>query len=370
MAWKIGIIGAGTISAAYLEAARSFEALEVVAIADLDVERSEARAKQFGVPRALTVDGLLADPEVDTVLNLTVPAAHAEVSLAALNAGKHVYLEKPLAIDRTRGEQVIERAASRGLRVGCAPDTPLGPGLQTSRAVLDEGAIGFPIAATAVMASRGPDAWHPNPDFFYAAGAGPLFDFGPYYLSALVNLLGPIEAVAATATIGLPERTIRSGPRAGATIRPETPTHVTALLRFVSGVTATLLTSFDVVASEHPRIELYGSEGTLSVPDPNTFGGPVRLRRIGDDGWSERALLPGPSSNDRGIGLAEMAEADARGRAHRASGALALHVLDAMETILKAAEEGRWLPLTTRTERPAPLGADAPARHALVEEAS
>ena len=369
MAWNIGIIGAGTISAAYLRAARTFEALDVVAIADLDVRRSEARAKEFAVRRAMTVAGLLNDPDVDTVLNLTVPAAHAEVSLAALDAGKHVYLEKPLAIDRRRGEEVIDRATRLGLRVGCAPDTPLGPGLQTSRAVLDEGAIGTPIAATAVMASRGPDAWHPNPDFFYTEGAGPLFDFGPYYLTALVHLLGPIEAVASTAIIGLPERTIGSGPRAGATIRPDTPTHVTALLRFASGATATLLTSFDVVASEHPRIEVYGSEGTLSVPDPNTFGGPVRLRRIGDDGWHERPLLAGPRSNDRGIGLAEMAEAHAQGRDPRASGALALHVLDAMETILRAAEERRWLPLTTRVERPAPLGADAPARHTLVEEA-
>lgn len=367
MTWRLGIIGAGNISSTYLKAIRSFSAIETTAIADLDVDRATERAEQFEVPRALSVETLLADPEVDAVLNLTVPEAHADVAIAALRAGKHVYGEKPFALEREQGEAVIATAKERGLRVGSAPDTFLGPGLQTSRAALDEGVIGRPLAATAMLGSRGPEAWHPNADAFYTPGAGPLFDFGPYYLTALVHLLGPIEAVTSAATVGVDERTLGRGPRAGETFRPSTPTHVVALLRFVSGATATLMTSFDVVASEHPRIEIYGSEGTLSAPDPNTFGGPVRVRRIDDDGWHTRSLGPDAERNTRGIGLAEMAEAHAADRQHRASGELAVHVLDAMETILKASDADRWLPLATRCERPEPLGSDSPARQEEAE---
>lgn len=362
MTWRLGIVGAGNISSTYLRAIRSFAAIETRAIADLDLERARERAREFDVPRALSVDALLADPELDAVLNLTVPAAHADVALAALRAGKHVYGEKPFALELTQGEAVIAAGRERGLRVGSAPDTFLGPGLQTSRAALDEGIVGRPLAATAMLGSRGPEAWHPNADAFYTPGAGPLFDFGPYYVTALVHLLGPVEAVTSAATVGVQERTLGSGPRAGETFRPSTPTHVVALLRFVSGATATLMTSFDVVASEHPRIEIYGSEGTLSVPDPNTFGGPVRIRRIGDDDWKERPLGPDAERNMRGIGLAEMAEAHAADRPHRASGELALHVLEVMEAILKASDDARWLPLSTRCERPALLGSESPER--------
>ena len=362
MPWNVGIIGAGTIAAAYLRAIRTFTALEAVAIADLDLDRARARADAFGVPRACSVDELLRDPQVDVVLNLTVPAAHAEVSGAALAAGKHVYSEKPLATRRADGEALVAAAAERSLRLGCAPDTVLGPGLRTARAALDAGEIGRPLAATAMMASRGPDAWHPDPGFFYQPGAGPLFDFGPYYLSALVQLLGPVAAVAADAVVGLPERVVGSGPKVGTRLRPTTPTHVAALLAFEAGPRATLLTSFDVVATEHPRIEVYGTEGTLAVPDPNTFGGPVRLRRHDEDAWRELPLPAGAAEDARGIGLAEMAEAHAAGRPHRASGDLALHVLDVMETILDAAEARRWADLATRTERPAALGDDAPVR--------
>ena len=242
MPWNVGIIGAGTIAAAYLRAIRTFTALEAVAIADLDLDRARARADAFGVPRACSVDELLRDPQVDVVLNLTVPAAHAEVSGAALAAGKHVYSEKPLATRRADGEALVAAAAERSLRLGCAPDTVLGPGLRTARAALDAGEIGRPLAATAMMASRGPDAWHPDPGFFYQPGAGPLFDFGPYYLSALVQLLGPVAAVAADAVVGLPERVVGSGPKVGTRLRPTAPTHVAALLAFEAGPRATLLT--------------------------------------------------------------------------------------------------------------------------------
>lgn len=364
MSWRVGVIGAGTIAAAYLKATREFAALDPVAIADLDPARARARAEAFGVRAVLSPDALLADPDVDVVLNLTVPAAHAGVSHAALAAGKHVYSEKPLAVRREDGLALVREAEQRDLRIGCAPDTVLGPGIRTARAALDDGAIGRPLAATAVMASRGPDAWHPDPSFFYEPGAGPLFDFGPYYLSALVHLLGPVTSVAADAGIGLPERIVGSGPRAGTVLTPRTPTHVSALLRFAAGARATLTTSFDVVATEQPRLEVFGSEGTLAVPDPNTFGGPVRIRTQDAADWREVPLLRGPVDDARGIGLADMAEAHAAGRPHRASGELALHVLDVMETILDAAEARRWLPVETSTERPAALADDQlPARH-------
>ncbi len=357
---RVGIVGCGTIAGAYLRGCTTFDILDVVALTDLYRSRAEARAAEFGVERALAVDELLHDPAIELVLNLTIPAAHAAVSLAAIDAGKHVYAEKPLALDRDEGRRVVEAADRAGVRLGCAPDTFLGGGLQTCRAAIDAGTIGRPLSATAFMLSRGPESWHPDPGFLYQPGAGPLFDMGPYYLTALVSLLGPITKVAGSATIGVDERTVGSGPRAGTTFRPSTPTHVTGLLSFASGAVATLTTSFDVAASEHPRIEIHGSEGTLSVPDPNRFGGPVRVRRSGDDAWRELPLSHGRTENRRGLGAADLAHAVRAERPPRAGGALALHVLDVMQTILEAAEAERTLRVESSVARPEPLDPGLP----------
>ena len=351
---NVGIIGCGNISGIYLKTCRAFEILQVVAVADIDAARAEAKAAEHGV-KAMSVRELLDAPDIDLVINLTVPSVHAEVSLAILEAGKSVYSEKPLATRREDGRAVLETAAAKGLWVGCAPDTFLGAGLQTCRKAIDDGLIGRPVAATAFMMSHGPESWHPNPAFFYQRGAGPLFDMAPYYLTALVNFLGPIERVAGQAVISHPERTVTSKPLAGTVIRPETPTHVTGLLDFASGAVGTLITSFDVWASELPRIEIYGTEGTLSVPDPNTFGGPVRVKRAGEKVWRELPLTHPYTENSRGLGVADLAHAMRSGRPPRAGGDLAFHVLDAMQGVLEAAEAGRRLKLSSTCERPAPL---------------
>ncbi|ADI14027.1 Gfo/Idh/MocA family protein [Truepera radiovictrix] len=352
---RVGIIGAGNVSNQYLRAARFFRAFTVVAIADLDAARARAQAETYGVPRACTVGELLADPEIELIINLTIPSAHAAVSTQIIEAGKSVYSEKPLATARDDARALLALAAEKGVRVGCAPDTFLGGGLQTCCKLIDDGWIGRPIAVTAFMLSRGMEMWHPDPAFFYQPGAGPLFDLGPYYLTALVNLMGPMAKVAGSAVASFPERVVTSQPNFGARIPVGTPTHVTALLTFASGAVGTLLTSFDVWASELPRIEVYGTEGTLSVPDPNTFGGPVRLKRGGAEVWSELPLTHGYTDNSRGLGVADMAHALRSGRDHRASGELAFHVLDAMQAVLEAAEAERTLELTSCAERPAPL---------------
>lgn len=357
---RVGIIGTGNISGAYLRACRFFKILQVVAVADLNIERARMKAEEFNVPKALTVAELLADDDVDIAINLTIPAVHAEVSTAILRAGKSVYSEKPLAIERDEGRQVLALAAEKGLYVGCAPDTFLGGGLQTCRKVIDDGLIGRPVAATAFMMGHGPESWHPDPAFFYQRGAGPLFDMGPYYLTALIHLMGPIKSVAGSAVISLPEREITSQPLAGTILTPETPTHITGLLDFESGAVGSLTTSFDVWGSEHPRIEIYGTEGTLSVPDPNTFGGPVRVRLAGEKEWKELPFTHGYTENSRGLGVADMAHAMRSGRAHRASGELAYHVLDLMQSILEAAQARQYLDIGSRAERPAPFPTGMP----------
>ena len=351
----IGIIGAGNVSSQYLNAAKFFQAFRVAAIADLELPRAQARAAEFGVEKALSVDALLADPEVKLVINLTIPNVHAAVSQQILAAGKSVYSEKPLGTVREDAKPILDAAKRQNLRVGCAPDTFLGAGLQTSRKLIDDGWIGEPVGGAAFMLSRGMEMWHPDPAFFYMPGAGPLFDIGPYYLTALVNLLGPIEKVASTAKTTFAERLVTSQPNFGAKLPVTTPTHISALLSFASGAVGTLMTSFDVWASELPRIEIYGTEGTLSVPDPNTFGGPVRLKRAGASEWTTLPLTHGYTENSRGLGVADMAQAITSGRPHRASGALAYHVLDTMQSILEAAEAEKTLTLSSRAERPAPL---------------
>ncbi len=351
---KAGIVGCGNISDIYLQNCGVFVHLEAVACADLILDRAHAKAEKYGV-QACTVDELLRDPGVELIFNLTVPKAHAEVSLAALEAGKHVYSEKPLAVTREDGQRILALAQAKGLRVGCAPDTFLGGGLQTCRKLIDDGAIGVPLGAVAFMAGRGPEGWHPDPEFFYKPGGGPMFDMGPYYLTALVALLGPVRRVTGSARISIPERVIGSQPHFGERIKVETPTHLAGVLDFTGGAVGMILTSFDVWAANLPRIEIYGTEGSLSVPDPNTFKGPVRLWRGGGKEWMDIPLTHGYAENSRGLGAADMVRAIQTSRPHRASGDLAYHVLDIMHAIHDASREGRHIDLASGVERPAPL---------------
>ncbi len=351
----VGVIGCGNISAVYLRNLPRFEWLKLAACADLDMAKAESRAAEFGVPKACTPEDLLADPEVQLVVNLTVPGAHYSVAAAALDAGKHVYNEKPLALTAAQGRDLIERAAAAGLRLGCAPDTFLGAGLQTCRSLIDSGAIGRPVAATAFMVCRGHESWHPAPEFYYKPGGGPLFDMGPYYLTALVSLLGPVRRATGATAISFPERTITSEPLRGRVIRVEVPTHVTGLLEFASGAVATLIMSFDVWAAHLPCLEIYGAEGALAAPDPNGFGGPVRYFRPDRGDWQEVALTRPYSDNWRGLGVADLADAVRAGREPRAGGRLAGHVLEIMEALHRAAETGRHIEIHSDCPRPAPL---------------
>jgi predicted dehydrogenase len=353
---KVGVVGCGNISSVYLTNCQQvFGDLQVTACADLDMSRAKARAAEFGVARACTVDELLADPEITIVLNLTTPQAHAEVGLAALQAGKSVHNEKPLAVTRDEGRRLLDEARASGLRVGCAPDTFMGAGLQTCRKLIDDGAIGQPVSATAFMVCHGHESWHPDPDFYYQPGGGPMFDMGPYYLTALVSLLGPVRRVTGSARATFAERTITSQPKHGTKIRVNTPTHIAGVMDFACGAVGTIITSFDVWAAHLPLIEVHGTEGSLTVPDPNGFGGAVSVWRLGGQGWQDVPLTHGYAENSRGIGVADMAYALRSGRPHRASGEMAYHVLDTMHGFLDASRQGRHVELASTCSRPAPL---------------
>lgn len=351
----IGIIGCGNISGAYLRTLTKAPGVRVVAVADLDLERARAQAQAFGVPLALAPATLLERDDVDLVVDLTIPAAHHAVNRMALEAHKAVYSEKPMAATAAEARSLLALADANGVPLGGAPDTFLGVGLQTARAALDADAIGRPVAAVAHMISRGPERWHPDPAFFFQPGAGPLHDMGPYYVTALVSLLGPVASVTAEGGRAWTERTIGSGPRAGQRVPVAVETHVSAVLRFASGTLATLLVTFDVTASDLPRIELFGEHGTLSLGDPNTFVGPVRVRTAADGAWSEVAAVPGFAGNARGLGALELLQAVACGRTPRASGALASHVLDVLDGALTAMREGRRVAIESRPGRPEPL---------------
>jgi predicted dehydrogenase len=373
---KVGVVGCGAISGAYFGGMKQFSILETVACADLDLDKAKAKAKENGI-RACTVKKLLADPEIEIVLNLTVPKAHAEINLAALEAGKHVYVEKPLAATRDLGLKTLAAAKAGKLRVGSAPDTFFGGSHQTCRKLIDDGWIGEPVAATAFMLCHGHESWHPSPEFYYEVGGGPMFDMGPYYLTALVNLLGPARRLTASARVTFPERTITSQPKHGKKVRVETPTHIAGVIDFMDGAVCTIITSFDVWGHHLPCIEIYGSEGSLRVPDPNGFGGPVTVFRPGKPAvalregsaknasaslapwqWVDMDLTHGYTGNMRGIGVADMAQGIRTGRPHRASGDLAMHVLDMMQGFLEASEEDLHHKMKTRCDRPAmlPLG--------------
>jgi len=354
----IGIIGAGNISSIYLQNCTTrFPNLRVAGIADLIMDRARSQAERHGID-ALTVDALLAHPEIEIVVNLTIPAAHGDVALAVVEAGKSVYNEKPLTATREQGRELLERAKERGVLVGGAPDTFLGGGLQTARKLLDDGVIGTPVAATGMMLVSGHERWHPNPDFYYQPGGGPLFDMGPYYLAALLSLLGPVTRVSGTASASFPTRTIGSGPRQGETIPVDTPTHIIAALDFASGPRASLTTSFDVRETDHSTLVLYGSEGTLRLPDPNTFGGPIELLRKDGAEWEPIDLIYGNTENCRGLGVSDMARALRDGTPHRASGGMAYHIVDVMHAALESNEQGRHIAIDSTIEIPAPLDAN------------
>ncbi|MCR2821163.1 Gfo/Idh/MocA family protein [Lederbergia panacisoli] len=358
---KIGIIGCGMISEIYIKNTKeTFQNLDVIAVADINLDSAKARAEQFGIPKAYSPEELLADDEIEMVINLTIPTAHAPICLQALEAGKHVFVEKPLAVTREDGKKILELAKSKGLYVGSAPDTFLGGGLQTCRKLIDDGWIGEPIAASAFMMGSGPESFHPNPDFFYVEGGGPMFDMGPYYLTALINLIGPIKRVTGSARATYPERTIKSGPRAGEKVPVEIPTHISGVFEFENGAIGSITTSFDVWGSQLPRIEIYGTTGTLIVPDPNTFGGPIYVKRQGEGQWTEIPLTHSFKENSRGIGAADMANAIRTGRANRASGELAFHVLDIMHAFIDAAEKGQHIEISSGCGRPEALPMNQP----------
>ena len=352
----VGVIGCGNISSAYLTAAKRFPILDIVALADANPAAAEARAKEFGL-RACSLEALLADPAVEIVLNLTVPTAHVEVGLRAIAAGKHVHSEKPLGVNVAEARRLIEAADAKGLRLGCAPDTFLGGAHQTARQCIDRGLIGRPIGGTAFFMCPGHERWHPNPGFYYQTGGGPMLDMGPYYVTDLVNLLGPVESVVGVATRTRSERLTTSEPLAGTRIPVHVDTHVTGTLLFVSGAAVGVTMSFDVAKHRHVPLEIYGEAGSLLVPDPNYFGGQIEFAAAGED-WreipTEHAYADG---NYRILGVADMAHALRTHRPHRASGALAYHVLEVMEAFQASSDAGRSIAISSRPPRPAPLPA-------------
>jgi predicted dehydrogenase len=347
-----GVIGCGVISTAYLKAAQRFANLELRAVADMRSAAAEQRGAEFGVP-ALRVDQLLKRDDVEIVVNLTVPLAHTDVSLAVLRAGKHVHSEKPLGVNVAEARKVMDLAAEKNLRVGCAPDTFLGGGHQTARKLIDDGAIGTPVAGSAFFMCPGHERWHPAPGFYYLRGGGPMLDMGPYYITDLIQLLGPIASVMGSAARPRLERVITSEPMNGTLIPVEVATHVAGTLEFVSGAVVSIAMSFDVPKHNHTPIEIYGTEGSIMVPDPNRFGGEVAVAKAGGE-WKPVAHTHGNVDGEfRSIGVADMAAAIVANRPHRASGTLALHALEAMEAFQISADEGRRVTLATRVERPA-----------------
>ena len=354
---RIGVVGAGKISGMYLQNLTGMFGKQVIltGITDLVEERAQKAAREYRIRCLKDADALIACAEVDIVLNLSQPQHHYAVALAAVRGGKHVYNEKPLCVNREEAAALLEAAQEQQVRVGCAPDTFLGAGIQTCRKLIDDGWIGRPLAAVAFMMNHGHEHWHPDPAFYYKTGGGPLFDMGPYYLTALVNLLGPIARVSGSAQQSFKTRTITSEPLNGQVITVEVPTHIGGVLDFVSGAVGTIITSFDVYAHSLPYIEIYGTEGTLKVPDPNTFGGPVLVRRGPAETWSEIPLLKDFPENSRGLGVQDMAESLSTNRPHRASGELAYHVLEVMHGIHEASASGRYYPVQSVCSRPEPL---------------
>ncbi|MDX1436308.1 MAG: Gfo/Idh/MocA family oxidoreductase [Anaerolineales bacterium] len=354
MAMKVGILGTGNIAPAYIKGCGEFpDDIRIVACADLIDEKARAFAEAVGI-EPLSIQGLLNNHEIDLVINLTVPTAHAEVSRQIIDAGKHVYVEKPLALRREEGRALLEAAAGRGVRVGCAPDTFLGAGGQTARMVIDRGDIGEPVAAVSFMGYHGPESFHPNPAFFYQYGGGPMFDMGPYYLTTLVNLVGPFESISAMAKRSFETRTAQHESIRGQEVPVGVDTHIAGTALFANGVVASIITSFDLWSHHLPRIEIYGSKGSMLVPNPNIFGGDVQVWSLDQPEWQVVGPV-GRSDLERGVGVADMARAIANQEPHRASGELAYHVLDVMQAFEESAESGELVRLSSHAERPPAL---------------
>ncbi|MBX3117838.1 MAG: Gfo/Idh/MocA family oxidoreductase [Fimbriimonadaceae bacterium] len=354
---RIGVVGCGAISGIYFQNLATYAETEVVSCADLDVDKAKAAAEKYGIAQVQSVDALLANSEVDLVLNLTVPKAHYSVNIASLQAGKHVYVEKPLAVEREEGQEMMKLAQEKGLRVGCAPDTVLGAGIQTCRKLIDDGLLGKVIGGNSFMQCPGHESWHPSPEFYYEKGGGPLFDMGPYYLSAFVTLLGPVEAVTSVAKTTYPTRTITSEAKRGKVVEVETPTHIVSILEFANGAAVQLTTSFDVQASRLPNIELYGTEGSISVPDPNGFGGPIQIRVKGQSDWQDQPHTHPHPENGRGLGVRDLVQAIRENRPARAGGEVAFHVLDIMHACLESALSGHRVKLQSSVPQPVPMPA-------------
>lgn len=353
--WNVGLVGCGTISRTYIQGISMYNHLQLTCVADINADNAQNAAAMAGCP-VVDVAELMIRDDVDIVLNLTIPKAHASVDIMAIEAGKHVFSEKPLALSRKEGMQVVAAARAKGVKVGVAPDTFLGGGIQTCRQLIDEGGIGEPVAATAFMMSHGHESWHPSPSFYYERGGGPMFDMGPYYVTALVSLIGPAALVSGFTRTTFQERTITSEPLAGTVIRPDVPTHYAGSIQFENGAICTIVQSFDVWGAQFPRcIEIYGTEGSLSVPDPNTFGGPVALLQGGQREWQD-VPLSHSDKVQRSIGLADMAHAlEYDHLTHRVSGDLAYHVLEIMSLFEDSSEKGKHLPVESTCERPRPL---------------
>ena len=363
----VGIIGCGNISGAYLRLASMFKHIEMRAVADMNIETAEARAAEYGVS-ARRVEDLLVSDDIDIIVNLTIPDAHFAVTKSILEAGKHAYTEKPLVLALEDAKTLRDIADAGGLRVGSAPDTFLGGSHQQARAIIDAGDIGEIVAGSCHVMSHGMEHWHPNPDFFFKPGAGPVLDIGPYYVTNLIQLIGPVKRVVALTSSASDTRTILSEPRKGEVIPVETPTNIHALLEFVNGATITMSTSWDVWAHSHPNTELYGTDGSIFVPDPNFFGGKLEVSGRGSEtlevsAWDHPFGVVNEVDDDRAnyrcAGLADMAAGIQQNRPHRCSLELAVHAVDVMTSILKSGEQGAFVEMSTTCERPEPLGPDA-----------
>jgi predicted dehydrogenase len=352
----VGVVGCGNISKQYLKNLTGFPDVRVLFCADIDAGRAKAQAAAYGVPASGSVEQALEHPDVELVVNLTIPAAHAQVASAAIAAGKHVWNEKPLTPDVAAGRALLDQARAAGVRVGCAPDTVLGAGIQSARRLIASGAIGTPISALTLLQGPGPESWHPDPEFLFAKGAGPLFDLGPYYLSVLATLFGPATRVAAVGRRDRDTRVIGSGPRAGTEFGVEVPTYMSALAQYAGGQAASLLFSWDSPLHRAGFVEITGTEATLAVPDPNQFDGDLRVRRADDREWT--VIASHGAAAGRGSGVVDMVRAIRSGGPHRASGEMALHVLELMTAIERSAASSSFEPVESVFDLPESLAED------------
>ena len=357
MSLNVAMIGCGIISATYLRVIiTTFREIKIIGVCDLIRERAEKAQREYNIPKLYeTMYDAFADPDVDIVLNLTRPYQHFDVTKAALEAGKAVFTEKPLGASFEEGLELVRIAKEKGLMIGGAPDTFLGASLQTSRFLIDSGYIGEPVGAAAFFNGHGPESWHPDPDFFYQFGGGPMFDMGPYYVTTLINMLGGVSGVSGMTGATFKERMITAAPHFGEMIKVNCPTYISGTMRFDSGIIGSIWMTFDVYESQTPRVEIYGTEGTLSIPDPNCFGGPVGIWRPEDGQWKEFPLMFPYAEQSRGLGLADFAKSIETGRCARCGWQQPLHVLEIMESFTISSETGKYIELKTKYERPKPM---------------